>query len=547
MKIIFFSLFILSTTTSLYGKSDSNPGVTELTNAITNKNKYTKQKEEDIAAIKRVRKTRIPLIEEYHLNTNIYEEYRKFKIDSAIYYADRNLQIAYALNDKELKNEAKIQLANLYSSSGKYRESEILLRSLNSRDLSRDGCAIYYEAYGRFYEHYIINSHSQVYIQQVETYRDSLLSVLDITSMKFKPNMAEKNILGGNVAIAQNDLLKIFSVTKRDHPDYGTVSYLLGNTYELQHNSDKKKKYYIISAIADLKNTIKDNAAMQTLAIIYYKEGDIDNAYRFTKSAIEDAIFCKVKFRTLQVSELYTIINTSYQIKEAKAKNQLQIYLTMISILSLFLVLTILYVYKQMKKVSRIKEELHLISKQLERSNKDIAKANYRLNERNALLSESNHVKEKYIAHFFDLCSTYVNKMENYRKTLNKKATNKQLDELFKMLKSTNVADNELEELYITFDRIFLNLYPTFIQDFNALLIREEQVFIKHGEILNTELRIFALIRLGITDSVKIAAFLRYSLSTIYNYRTSARNKAAVPRDDFEAMVLNIGFLSPQE
>ncbi|MEB0277433.1 MULTISPECIES: DUF6377 domain-containing protein [unclassified Mucilaginibacter] len=547
MKIAFFLLFLLFITTSFQAERDIYPNVTELNNAIISKNDYTKQKEENITAIKRVRKAGLPLLVEYRLNTTIYEEYRKFKIDSAIFYAYRNLQIAYALNDKELKDVAKIELSNLYSSSGKYRESETLLRSLNSRHLSRDGCAIYYEAYSRFFEHYITNSYSQVYIQQVETYRDSLLSVLDTSSMKFKLNMAEKNIFQRKIAIAQSDLLKIFNVLKREHPDYGTVSYLLGNTYELQHNSIKKKKYYIISAIADLKNSIKDNAAMQTLAIIYFKEGDIDNAYRCTRSAIEDAIFCKVKFRTLQMSELYTIINTSYQIKEAKAKKQLQLYLIMISILSLFLILTVLYVYKQIKKVSKIKEELHLTSEKLVRSNKDIVKANDSLNERNALLLESNHIKEKYIAHFFDLCSTYVNKLENYRKTLNKKATDKQLDELFKMLRSTTVADNELEQLYIIFDRIFLNLYPTFIQEFNALLIREERVIVKQGELLNTELRIFALIRLGITDSVKIAGFLRYSLSTIYNYRTSARNRAAVARDDFEEMVLKIGFISPQE
>ena len=197
-----------------------------------------------------------------------------------------------------------------------------------------------------------------------------------------------------------------------------------------------------------------------------------------------------------------------------------------------------------MKKVSRIKEELHLSSQKLADLNKDISETNAQLNEMNSQLSESNHVKEEYIAHFFDLCSTYINKLENYRKSLNKKATEKQLDELFKMLKSTTVVDNELEELYKNFDNIFLNLYPTFVKDFNSLLIKDEQAILKQGELLNTELRIFALIRLGITDSVKIAAFLRYSLSTIYNYRTKGRNKAAVSRDEFEEMVSKIGIIT---
>lgn len=196
-----------------------------------------------------------------------------------------------------------------------------------------------------------------------------------------------------------------------------------------------------------------------------------------------------------------------------------------------------------MKRVSRIRKELYRANVKLIDLNQGITDTNKQLKEVNIQLSESNHIKEEYIAHFFDLCSTYITKLEDYRKSLNKKAANNQLDDLFKTLKSTAFVDNELEELYKNFDNIFLSLYPTFVEDFNTLLISEEQIVLKPGELLNTELRIFALIRLGITDSVKIASFLRYSLSTIYNYRTKARNKAAVSRDEFENLVMRIGII----
>ena len=156
-------------------------------------------------------------------------------------------------------------------------------------------------------------------------------------------------------------------------------------------------------------------------------------------------------------------------------------------------------------------------------------------------MEEANHVKEEYIARFFDQCSEYIEKLENYRKSLNAKAKNNQLDDLFKMIKSTTLVETELEELYQNFDSIFLNIYPSFIQEFNALLLPEEQIVPKAGELLNTELRIFALIRLGITDSIKIANFLRYSLRTVYNYRTKVRNKAAGSREEFEEIVKKIG------
>ena len=367
---------------------------------------------------------------------------------------------------------------------------------------------------------------------------------MEPSSIKYKINRAQKDIYSGNFKNAQESLSPLLKTAIAKDQDYAMVAYLLAQIYKTQQKIDLEKKFLILSATADIKNSIKDNASVQNLALLYYESGDIDNAFLCTNSAIEDAIFCNVKFRTLQISELYSIINTAYLEKESHRKSELQRYLILISILSVFLILAIAYVYRQMKRVSKIKEELHLSSQKLEELNKNISATNLQLSETNAQLSESNHVKEEYIAHFFDLCSAYINKLENYRKSLNKKATEKQLDDLFKMLKSTTVVDNELEELYKNFDTIFLNLYPTFVKDFNSLLIKDEQIVLKQGELLNTELRIFALIRLGITDSVKIAAFLRYSLSTIYNYRTKGRNKAAVSRDEFEELVSKIGIIT---
>ena len=233
-----------------------------------------------------------------------------------------------------------------------------------------------------------------------------------------------------------------------------------------------------------------------------------------------------------EISKFYPIINASYQTREAQGKRQLMTYFLLISLLTLFLILSLAYVYRQMRKISAIREELVNTNACLVKLNGEISETNNLLQERNIQLSESNHIKEEYIAHFLDLCSTYINKLEDYQKSLQKKAMNKQLDELFKMLRSTRMVD---------FDRIFLGLYPTFVRDFNALLQPEERIVLKSEDLLNKELRIFALMRLGVTDSVRIAAFLRCSLSTIYNYRTKVRNKALVPRDEFEGWVMRIG------
>ncbi|KAF2335236.1 DUF6377 domain-containing protein [Flavobacterium nitrogenifigens] len=541
MKNLFLSVFIVLISFPLFASESTDVILKELNEAIKNKQHYVKIKEERIANFKKIKSDNLTKEQEYNYNKTLYLEYQKLNSDSAIQYVKKNIKIAEELQNKELFNLAQLQLVTLYSSSGKYRESEAILKSINKKNLAASLLPNYYFSYREFFEHYAANSYSPEYRSQIGKYRDSLLGVLNPNTLDYQINRIQQDIFNKKFDGPRKQLLTLLGKTKEDNPQYAMITYLLGKIAEATHDLESRKKYYALSATSDIKNANKDNASLQELALVFYEIGDVDMAYKLTQSAIEDALYCNVQFRTLLMSEVYSIINTVYLEREAQRKSELQIYLLCISLLSLFLIVAVIYVYIQMKKVSRIRSELYETSQKLAELNKDITETNSQLQESNLQLSESNLVKEEYIAHFFNLCSTYINKLENYRIILNKKATAKQFDEIYKILKSTTLVDNELEELYKNFDIIFLNLYPTFVKDFNALLIPEEQIVLKQNELLNTELRIFALIRLGITDSVKIAAFLRYSLSTIYNYRTRARNKAAVSRNDFEEMVMKIG------
>jgi len=509
----------------------------ELDKAIAQKQEHDKAKRKRISDLRR----QMGQLQEYYFNKSMYEEYRKFRLDSAIHYIERNLKLAKEKNSKDFADASTIQLANLYSSSGKYRESEILLKSINPKTISAELVPDYYEVYSQFWEHYAAHSYEATYVKNIEIYRDSLLPVLDTKSLKYRINLAQKNIYLKHYDLARQTLEPLLKGLHRDSPDYAMVSYLLGSIFWEMGNRELAVRYYAMSATADVKSAVKDNASVQTLALILYARGDLDKAYTYTKSAIDDAMFCNAKFRTIMITEFYSIINTAYQEKEAKRNRELTTYLLMISVLSALLIAAIGYVYVQMRKLSRIRVKLAASGDKLTALNGNISQTNEQLQLRNMELSEANHIKEEYIAQFFDMCSSYINKLESYRKMLNKKATAKQFDELLSLLKSNTLVENELEDLYRNFDSIFLNLYPTFVDEFNALLSPDERIRLKSEELLNTELRIFALIRLGISDSLKIAAFLRYSLSTIYNYRTRARNKAIVSRDAFEAMVMNIG------
>jgi len=512
----------------------------KLDDAIKQKESYIKKKSQRISSLKE-KLNYTDIRNQVLINEKLYLEYKKYKIDSAIFYVNKNISISNNLKDRDLGLKSLIQLANLNSSSGKYLEAQKILQNINVKTLPKNLLAIYYEYYSQFYEHYATNNPNLSYIEHIEIYRDSLLTVLNPESIKYRINLAQKNIYRRNLSDAKRDLLKLVADSKVNDPNYAMYTYLLGDIYKLENNLKEEKRYYTLAAISDIENVIKDNAAIQNLSIIHYESGDIDHAYLYAKSAVEDAVFCNVKFRTLNISEIYSIINTAYLEKEEKSKKQLLTYLLMISVLVVFLAITISYLYYQMKKIQKIRKELASNAQELKILNEKIQQTNLSLKENNIQLTESNTIKEEYITQFFDICSAYIRKMEDYRIHLLKKSQNKHYEELDKILKSNTFINTELEDLYHTFDIIFINLYPDFVSEFNKLLQEGEKIELKNGEVLNTELRIFALIRLGITDSVKIAAFLRYSLSTIYNYRTKVRNKSAVNREDFESMVSKIG------
>ncbi len=470
----------------------------------------------------------------YDTNKKLYQEYSKFITDSAIHYALENKRIAESCNNINFRYETKLQLAWLYSTKGLYIEANKLLNDINKNELPASLLPQYYWTYCAFYSHYAASNNEGVYNTESSNYRALLLSVLDTNRLDYKIEYATKLLYENKLDEAKTRFKNLLNNITENNPNRALVAYLLGYAYKQEDDIEMQKRYFSISAISDATSCIKNNASFQELALAYYESGDIDKAFKFMQVAIENAIFCNAQFRTMQGSEFYSIINSSFQEKEKAQKNKLKTYLTLISILTIILIFIIALVYVQVKRLSRIRKELKHSNEELKRLNNDLQILNNNL-------AEADHVKEEYIAQFFDQCSKYIAKLEDYRKELNNKAKNNQLEELYKTLKSTTLVDEELKELYLNFDSVFLNIYPTFVEDFNALLLPDEQITPKSTELLNTELRIFALIRLGITDSANIANFLRYSLRTVYNYRTKVRNKALGCRDEFEENVKKIG------
>ncbi|MDA6071501.1 DUF6377 domain-containing protein [Flavobacterium sp. AC] len=501
--------------------------------AIQHKADYSALKDKRTSKLRKALKENNSLENQYLLNQKLYTEYRKYKIDSALYFVMKNVKLSDSFNEADFRTNTVLQLANVYSASGRFLESEKLLKSIQTRTLSKEQKKTYFEFYIEFFEQYATNNPSKYYTKQIDVYRDSLLSVLDSQSSEYKVNLALRSINKQDYSAAKQNLEELFYSQDLKKSQYAMCAYILGNISMRNKQYAEGIDYYTLAAITDIETATKDQGAIQNLAIYNYYNGKIDLAYKYAKSALEDAVFCNVKFRTLMMSEFYSIINAAYQKKAEKNKKQLQIYIASVSVLSVFLICLIFYIYRQMRRLSRVKKALSDSAQELQDLNSEFQAANEQLKVFNEQLNESNNIKEEYIAQFFDICSSYINKMEDYRRKLYKKAVSRQFVDLTNILKSNDAIDQELLELYQKFDSVFIKLYPEFTIDFNALLADGEKITLKEGEILTTELRIFALERLGIKDSDKIASFLRLSMSTIYNYRTKIRNKTSYSKEEF--------------
>jgi hypothetical protein len=549
--LLLFSVLFLSNNATAKSENDSIFQV--LKYVLNHKNDYTLEREGQIEETKRMLKIPdLALNQRYAINRQIYLDYQYYQIDSAFLYSKNNLLIAERLNHAEYIYDTKLDLSFLYWQTGKFFESIQNLQSLDRNQLSQlpeELLRKYFEAYKQLYRYY---AESQVdrnnyYFQLSNLYRDSLRSIVPLESKSYQVLTAEKLMDENRTQDAGRIVHELLAQSTVEDHERAIFANILANIYKKEGNLELQKKYYAISAICDMKNAVKENTSTQALALILYREGAIDDAYRYIQSSMDDAVFCNARFRTYEITKIFPIIDEAYQKKAVKQKQELKLYLLLVSILLLFLVVAIIYVSRQMKRVARIRKELYRTNLKLQDLNKDLQDSNSRLlqlndelTDVNRKLSETNLIKEAYLAKFIDLCSNYIEKLDNYRRSLGKIAAKGKVEELYTALKSTRYIDSELSDFYVNFDETFLRIYPTFVEDFNTLFPEGEKQMVKPGELLNKELRIYALIRLGINDNSKIAVFLRYSLTTVYTYRSRFKNKSLC-KELLEEQVMMIG------
>lgn len=534
-RYLFTTIFLFFSIHVIYADSNLDDLLIELDEIVQNRQVYAEAKEKDIYTLRQQLTVAGSDEQQFMLLKELFELYANYQTDSAYVVAKQRIQLANKLGDKKSIALSKMNLVEVYRTTGLYKEALDLLEDLRSEKLQTYDYAYFYHLYHSLYilmaDYAVLTSDKKDYNQLLFAYKDSLLNTLHKDDMSYDLVLSSYYLMQGNYSEALNITLASYNKYGDDSP---LINYTLAEIYRHLGEQEEEAIYLAKSAIADLKNGVREYISLYQLAHILFDRGDVVRAYSYIKCAMEDAVFSNSRLRTLEISKILPLINKVYDIQMRGQHRTLLLILSITLILFSVLVVAIYYIYRQMRQLSEAKNKQNALNKNLIAVNKQLSELNIRL-------SESDHVKEEYIGHLFNVCSSYISKLEDFRLLVKRNLQTGQAKQLSQMVDDNSLVTDELKEFYKQFDTMFLKIYPSFIKGFNELMTPDGVILPKDGDLLTPELRIFALIRLGITDSVKIAEFLHYSPQTIYNYRLKVRNKAKASKDEFLEQVQRLG------
>lgn len=517
MKRALSLIFFVCLTGFVFSKSDDLEEVyVQIDAAIAASDVVVQQREVRIKELK----AQLPAADDkrkFDLNFKIFEAYSAYVNDSAMSALRRCIDIAERSQKPHDASRCKALLALQFSKVGLYTEALTTLEELSAYPLDRQALEEYYVAsnhvYGELAVYSNIGDMREKYFHIADAYRDSIYAVMRADSEVALTKRETDALNAGDYAKALDLNDKRLQQFRSGTHEYGVVAFYRYLIYRKQGEHQKAIYWLAHSALCDVSNGVMDQAALWNLAQHLSNEGDEVRAHRYIRFAWQAAETFGTRVRSWQISPILNTIDLNYQHSIDRQNSQLLVFSSLIAILAILLFVLLAYVMKHRNKLNQI---------------------NRKLFEVNAQLNESNRVKEAYIGRFIGMCSLYIDKMEGRRKQINKLMLSGQYDEVKKLTKSVEATNHEVDELYENFDTVFLGLFPGFIEEFNTLLRPEAQIRLSTPGILTTPVRIFALIRLGVDDSAKIAEFLHYSVNTIYNYRAKIKNGAIGDRNLFE-------------
>lgn len=516
---------------------DISKALEELDHVIAQKELIEAQKEERIAQIKDRLANASDDRERYGLMDNLVNEYFQYNIDSTAFLSRAKLEIAQKTGDKGLILDAIYDIADRHTMSGLADATFSELQLIEPEKLSDAEKIRYYSILNTIYGTMELETVDKVlareYSAKKNEYRKRLLSSLTEEDVSRIYVMTEILLQSNRPQEALELLIQWVNEKKPSLDESGILCYSIASAYAMLEDFDQAILWYARSARCDLLVPKYEYRSLYELAGLLNKKGDIERAYSYITRSIDDAVQSNAQIHRQFAYQLLPIISSSYdslmQEKNSQMRNTLiamGIILGMLAIMSLVLL--------------REKKRVTIAERQTKDSNEQLRKLNAELHDYVLLLQETNEIKDSYLGRYLNMCSDYIDGLDRYRSSLRK--TGKEGGDIMAALKSKAFMEAELEEFYTQFDATFLDLFPDFIPQLNELLQEDKRISFKpKARLLTTELRVLALIRLGVNDSARIAQFLRRSVSTIYNYRVKMRNAAKVDREDFENRLMKIG------
>jgi hypothetical protein len=531
MRISILILFLLLFGYSAFSSEKTDSLLTVLKTELGRKKIYDDQKEARLKTLK-IQLARVPKKNygaQYAICYKLYDEYKVFQFDSAYVYTQKLLNISQITNDVTKQHESRIKLAFILLSAGMFTETFDCLNQINTHLLSDSSKSEYYALKARAYSDLADYNNDKFYGQfdnaQSIKYLDSAIALS-------KPNSFEMLMHKGDmqVRIGGTQQPSVYYITLLDHYNLtahqrAMVATGLSSFYNSPSQAEERINLLTIGAINDIRSSTKETLAIFKLGEELNQAGNIKDAYTFIQEAMNNAQYYGARLRKIKIAAVLPIVDAKKIIAAENEKNRFLVYLLSIVVISILISLISFIVFNQLKRL-KVKEKI-------------IEEKNIQLEKINDRLTEDTHIKEEYIGYFFNVISGYILKLEKLKRNVERKLSIKKYDDILLSVNEINIK-KERETLFYTFDHVFLKIFPNFITLFNSLLKKEDQIWPKDHEVLNTDLRIFALMRLGISDTETIANILEYSVNTIYVYKMRIKAKALVPSDEFDHKIMAI-------
>ena len=474
--------------------------------------------------------------QEYEIRKKLADEFSAYSLDSTLVQLTRNQALARQLGDAYRQAETDFALAREYAVAGYHSDALEIVSGYRLEAIPPGLEYAFFEVCNYLYgELAAYSSNNAHYWQKRDMYRQSMLPFLDEGTYEWYDQFRVQAEADRDKAKALEYALKALDVTEPNSRQYARAAFFV-STY--QEDPDDEIAWLARSAIADVMCATKDYASLNDLAERLYRQGDIDRAFKYAADhGMPDALFFGGKLRPWQIAQFFPALEQAYAAESARNTRQMWVLIGFAGLLLLALAGLLFYLSRRQRVLVRTRKELEEEKARVERRNQTLQDVNEQLQALNGELQESNKVRQEYIALFLQNLSENISTTRQYKNHVLKYIRRGNDKYLIEEIEALPPIEDDIREFYQMFDRTFVNLYPDFVDEFNALLVDGEAIVPKGDDILTPELRVFALIKLGITESSKIASLLHYSANTVYNYRAKIKNKARGDRELFEEAV----------